>query len=183
METRRYDLAFDAEFSLVSLVGEAPEVGALPAELTPAESLRMLGSRGGALTIFTAREWDVPFTVEISEHEPSEDFDGWEHVAEAAIRVGTDGLRLGSDGVSEFKEAKRFDLEPGTYRVRVSYGGLREIEEGDGELDDDHYRIQLWPGPQSEPVVLKQMDPAIAASMPYPQMYGHFIERGLIPKE
>lgn len=55
--------------------------------------------------------------------------------------------------------------------------------EGESEPDDDHYRIQLWPGPQSEPVVLKQIDPAIAASMPYPEMYGHFIERGLIPKE
>ena len=30
---------------------------------------------------------------------------------------------------------------------------------------------------------LKQMDPAIAASMPYPQMYGHFVERGGLPKE
>ncbi|MCP4561876.1 MAG: hypothetical protein GY873_31910 [Bosea sp.] len=183
MDTRRYDLVFDAEFSLVYLVGEAPEARTLPAELTPAESLRMLGSRDGALTIFTVREWDVPFTVEISERAPPEGFDGWEHVVEAAIHVGADGLRLGSDGASEFKEAKRFELAPGTYRVRVSYGGLREIEDGDSELDDDHYRIQLWPGPQSEPVVLKQMDPAIAASMPYPQMYGHFIERGLMPKE
>lgn len=96
--------------------------------------------------------------------------------------MGADGLRLGSDGVSKFKEAKRLDLQPGTYRVRVSYGGLR-VMEGESEPDDDHYRIQLWPGPQSEPVVLKQIDPAIAASMPYPEMYGHFIERGLIPKE
>lgn len=182
MDTCRYDLMFDAEFSLVYLVGEAAQAGRLPTELAHAESLRMLGSRDGAVTIFTAREWDVPFAVEISERTPPEDFDGWEHVIEAAIRVGTDGLRLGTDGVSEFKEAKRFHLEPGTYRVRVSYGGLSEVEEGESELDDDHYRIQLWPGPQSEPVVLKQMDPAIAASMPYPEMYGHFMERGLIPK-
>ncbi|MDQ0305000.1 hypothetical protein [Ancylobacter polymorphus] len=183
MDTRRYELVFDAEFSLVYLVGEAPEAGTVPAELTHAECLRMLGSRDGAVTIFTAREWDVTVAVEISERAPQEDFDGWEHVVEAAIRVGADGLRLGSDGASAFKEAKRFHLEPGTYRVRVSYGGLRGMEDGDSELDDDHYRIQLWPGPQSEPVVLKQMDPAIAASMPYPQMYGHFIEHSLFPKE
>lgn len=182
MDTRRYELVFDAEFSLVYLVGEPPEAGTSPAELTYAESLRMLGSGDGAVTIVTAREWDVPFTVEISERPPSEDFAGWEHVVEAAIRVGADGLRLGSDGVSEFKEAKRFDFEPGSYRVRVSYGGLRVMEEGEAELDDDRYRIQLWPGPPSEPAVLKQMDPAIAASMPYPVMYGHFMERGLVSK-
>ncbi|HQS46680.1 MAG: hypothetical protein B7Y12_05345 [Rhizobiales bacterium 24-66-13] len=182
MNPRRYDLELDAEFGLIYLVGEAPDAGTSPAELTHAESLRMLGSRDGAVTIFTAREWDVPVDVEICENAPADDFDGWQHVVEAAVRVGADGLRLGSDVVSAFKEAKRFDLEPGTYRVRVSYGGLREIEEGDSELDDDHYRIQLWPGPQGEPVVLKQMDPAIAASMPYPQMYGHFMESGLIPR-
>ena len=34
MDTRRYDLVFDAEFSLVYLVGEAPEARTLPAELT-----------------------------------------------------------------------------------------------------------------------------------------------------
>lgn len=183
MNPHRYDIELDAEFGLIYLVGKAPDAGTSPPELTHAESLRMLGSRDGAVMIFTAREWDVTVAVEISERAPQEDFDRWEHVVETAIRVGADSLRLGSDGVSEFKVAKRFDLEPGTYRVRVSYGGLREIEEGDSELDDDHYRIQLWPGPQGELVVLKQMDPAIAASMPYPQMYGHFIERGLIPKD
>ena len=183
MDTRRYELVFDAEFSLVYLVGEPPEAGTLRAELTYAESLRMFGSRDGAVTIFTAREWDVPVAVEICESAPVEDFDGWEHVVEAAICVGGDGLRLGSDAIPGFEEAKRFDLEPGTDRVRVSYGGLRVMEAGDSELDDDRYRIQLWPGPHGEPVVLKQMDPAIAASMPYPQMYGHFVERGGLPKE
>lgn len=77
MNTRRHDLVFDAEFSLVYLLGEAPDAGTSLAELTHAESVRMLGSRDGAVAIFTAREWDVPIAVEISESAPPEDFDGW----------------------------------------------------------------------------------------------------------
>ena len=151
MNPRRYELEFDAEFGLIYLVGKAPDAGTSPPELTHAESRRMLGSRDGAIAIFTARERDVPVAVEICESAPVEDFDGWEHVVEAAICVGGDGLRLGSDAIPGFEEAKRFDLEPGTYCVTVDpqTAGNEAIAAGrwttplSGRLDTAASRIVL----------------------------------------
>jgi hypothetical protein len=44
---------------------------------------------------------------------------------------------------------------PGVYRARVFYGKLASLSD-DGLEGDDHYRIILWPGSPSTPVVLKQ---------------------------
>ncbi|MDW4736332.1 hypothetical protein NQ293_26040, partial [Escherichia coli] len=52
-------------------------------------------------------------------------------------------------------DAARIDVAPGTYRVRVSYGGLDTLSE-DGLEGDDRYRLQLWPAPPIAVRVVKQ---------------------------
>jgi hypothetical protein len=125
----------------------------------------MLCVADGIVAIGTARFGDVPAAVEIFDEMPPTDLDVWDHVTECGINLASGGLLLAGGTDALLKDAKRIDIAPGHYRVRISYGGLAAIAP-DEVSPGDRYRAQLWLGPRSEPAVLKQMEAAIAARMP-----------------
>lgn len=97
----------------------------------------------------------VPIALERHDGEPMESLDGWDHVAECSLDLPTGQLLvdecLGSP-------VAHLSLLPGSWRVRVFYGGLSTIT--DDEFDgDDYYTVLLWPGPPCELIVLKQCPP------------------------
>ena len=85
--------------------------------------------------------------------EPVLELDRWDRVNECSIAI--ESTKLVIAGCTDyFPDAKRIKLTPGTYRVRVLYGKLGTVSE-DGIEGDDHYQLQLWPGPAIDPVVVK----------------------------
>jgi hypothetical protein len=115
---------------------------------------RMLAIAPGTIGIGTARNMDVPVTVEIRDQEPGDDLPDWDHVVEANLDVASG--RIVVAGCSDyFPDAMRIAVSPGSYRVRVSYGALDTLSE-DGLSGDDHYRVQLWPDSSANFRILKR---------------------------
>ena len=115
---------------------------------------RLLATAPGAVGIGTVRNMDVPVSVQLLEHEPRDDSSRWDHVVEASLDVASGRIVIA--GCSDyFPDARRIDVPPGTYRVRVSYGALDTLSE-DGLDGDDHYRLQLWPATSTDVRVLKR---------------------------
>jgi hypothetical protein len=54
-----------------------------------------------------------------------------------------------------FADAPRIAMAPGAYRARVYYGGIATVSADELE-GEDHYRVELWPEPESSaaPIVL-----------------------------
>ena len=115
---------------------------------------RMFAVTTGMVGIGTARNMDVPVTLEFLDAEPPHDFADFDHVVEGSLVVSTGPLVV-AGCTDYFPDADRFPLEPGTYRVRLSCSGLDSLSE-DGLEGKDHYLVQLWLGSLIEPIVLKQ---------------------------
>lgn len=114
---------------------------------------RMLAAGADLVAVGTARNCDVPVTLEILGGEPPNDFADWDHVVECGIHLSSGRLIL--FGCTEDpKEAPRFHVRPGDYCARISYGNLTELFSAlEG---NDRYRVQLWPGTRSEVSVAKR---------------------------
>lgn len=120
---------------------------------TDATVERMLAVSPGLIAVGTARNMDVPVTLELLDDAPPEDFAGWDRVIECGLAVASG--RIAVAGCTDyFPDSPRFDLAAGDYRARVSYGGLEELSE-DGLEGEDRYRVQLWPGAADGVVVRK----------------------------
>jgi hypothetical protein len=122
-----------------------------------AATARLLALAPGTIGIGTVRNVEVPVVIEIHERAPEADFAAWDHVVEAAISVASG--RLVVAGCTDYlPDAKRIPLAPGSYRARISYGGLDTVSE-DGLEGEDRYRVQLWGAPESEVRIVKQRAP------------------------
>lgn len=115
---------------------------------------RHVGVYPGALCILTARNMDVPLTVEVYTAAPQDDLTVWDHVVEASLDVPSGCVQV-SAGVNEY--APEIRLAAGTYRARVYFGGVYTLS-ADGMDGSDHYRVVLWPGAAGDPVVLRAAD-------------------------
>jgi hypothetical protein len=93
-------------------------------------------------------------SFELLAQEPEQDFEAWDQVTECSIEVPSGRLVI-AGCTDYFPDAARIEVAAGTYRVRVSYGGLDTLSE-DGLDGDDHYRVQLWMASKIEPRVLKE---------------------------
>jgi hypothetical protein len=114
---------------------------------------RMLAVARGVVAIGTARNFYVPVRVELHGEEPELDLENWDHAVECELRV--DSGRIVVAGITEDPdEAAHVPVSPGVYRVRVSYGSLKEISD-DRLQGRDHYRVQLWLGSFAAPRILK----------------------------
>jgi hypothetical protein len=115
---------------------------------------RMLALAPGTVGIGTVRNMDVPVTVDILDHAPEDDFSEWDHVVETSLDVASGRIVIA--GCTDYvPDAKRIEIPPGTYRVRVSYGALDTLSE-DGLSGDDRYRLQLWLAAPTAVRILKQ---------------------------
>ncbi len=114
----------------------------------------MLGIVPGLIQIGTARNMTVPVDVEVRDSEPEEDFNRWDHIAEAGIVISS-GAMIIAGLMDDPDEAARIEIKPGSYRARVCYGDL-DILSTDGLEGDDHYKVALWPGEFTGVKVIKR---------------------------
>ena len=115
---------------------------------------RLLAVAPGAVGVGTVRNMAVPVSVEVLDAEPENDAESWDHVTECGLAVPTGRIVI-AGCTDYFPDATRIEVSPGPYRIRISYGSLNSLSV-DGLSGNDHYRVQLWPGPTVEPRVLKQ---------------------------
>lgn len=154
-----YAFNLDADYFQFSLEEESDlsdgSCGAPIAEGWTAQTVAdMLVVVPHAIAVGTARYAIVPVTIELRDDAPPADnFDGWDHVTECSIEIGIG--RLVVNGGDYWPDNARIPVPPGTYAVRILYGGLDTLSE-DGLEGDDHYRVLLWPGAERPPAVLKR---------------------------
>jgi hypothetical protein len=123
-------------------IGDEAATGDLSQAWNQETTDRLLAVAAGTVGIGTVRNMDVPVTLEILEREPADDFSEWDHVVEASLDVRSGRILIA--GCTDYvPDAKRIEVAPGSYRVRVSYGALDTLS-GDGLSGDDRYRLQLW---------------------------------------
>ena len=115
---------------------------------------RMFAVSSGVVGIGTARNMSVPIRLEFLDSEPAQDLANFDHVVEGSLHI-SDGPLVVAGCTDYFPDAARFNLEPGTYRVRLSASGISSLSE-DGLVGQDLYRLQLWQAPYIEPIVHKQ---------------------------
>ena len=115
---------------------------------------QMIAVDPGIVGICTARNMEVPVRVDLLDTRPDDDFDRWDHVAEVSLDASSGQIVI-AGCVDYFPEAKRLPVSPGSYRVRVYYGGLNTLRE-DGLDGEDHYHVVLWPEKHRSPEVLKK---------------------------
>ena len=115
---------------------------------------RMLAVGPDLIAIGTARNMDVPLTLEVSDSEPVSDISEWDQVIECALALPSGTvIAFGCTEVPD--DAERFQVDPGSYLARVSYGNLADLSD-DGLEGNDRYRVQLWPGKADGVIVVKR---------------------------
>ncbi|WP_019699818.1 hypothetical protein [Paracidovorax oryzae] len=150
---RTHHLRLLADYHQFILQDEAAE-GDLSSAWDQAAVHRMLAVAPGIVGCGTVRNMQVPVTLELWDAEPPADFEHFDHVVEASLAVATGTLVVA--GCTDYlPDAARFALVLGVYRVRLSAAGLGSLSE-DGLEGEDWYRVQMWPGAEAAPVVVKQ---------------------------
>lgn len=107
----------------------------------------------GTIWVQTARNMNVPVTIEVRDFMPDESLSDWDKVFECSINFSSGKIVVA--GCTEYlPDAARIEVVPGPYRARICHGGLVTLQE-DGLEGDDHYKVILWPVPLTEPSRLK----------------------------
>lgn len=148
-----YSLNLFADYHQFYLQDEQAETDT-PADWGEQLTTHMIAVDPGIVGIGTARNMTVPVRVDLLVTRPDDDFDGWDHVAEASLEVPSGQIVI-AGCTDYFPEAKRLPVSPGSYRVRVYSGGLNTLSE-DGLDGEDHYQVVLWPEKYRAPEVLKK---------------------------
>lgn len=102
---------------------------------------RMLAIEEGLVAVGTARNVEVPVTIEIHDSEPMLKAEHFSRVNECSLKIWSNKMTIA--GCTDYlPDAARIEIEPSIYRVRILYGNLESVEnEIDGE---DFYILQLW---------------------------------------
>lgn len=122
-------------------------------------SALMLATGPDLIAVGTARNMDVPVSLEILDAEPVPQLDAWDQVIDCGLAIPSGALIL--FGCTENPgDAPIIRLEPGSYCARISYAGLGLLSE-DGLDGEDNYRVQVWKGQASAIAVLKLRPPEL----------------------
>ena len=148
-----HDLNLFADYFQFYLQDESTD-GDLSDAWDPSAVQRMFAISNGVVGIGTARNMEVPATLEFLDSEPALHLGNFDHVVEGSLHIKSGPLVV-AGCTDYFPDALRFELVPGTYRVRLCASGLSSLSE-DGLNGQDHYLVQLWQAPHIEPTVLKQ---------------------------
>lgn len=116
-----------------------------------------IGLEPHSISVGAARADVVETTLIVHESAPALVPDA-EHAVEADLIVATGAVLL--VGCSEPRDpTQALDVEPGRYRVRVSYVPTDQPSNADPDVDGDHftYLIDMWPsGEDAQLAVLRQ---------------------------
>lgn len=153
MATQRHHFDLFADYFQFYLQDE-PAEGNLADSWTQEATDRLLAISDGTIGVGTVRNMTVPVDVEVLDAGPQDSFDEWDQVNECCVDVRSG--RIVVAGCTDcFPDAARIQVAPGMYRARVYYANLDALSE-DGLEGQDHYRVVLWPGDPTQPVILKQ---------------------------
>ena len=122
-----------------------------PENYTDEDIQRRIKAEKYIIVIQPERNMTVPVELEVLDSHPSNEFEEWQHIAEASL-VLPSGKLLIEDFYGEIKDA--IDLGSGIYRIRAYYGNLDKLS-FNGLEGDDHYKIIVWQAPFEEVKVLK----------------------------
>jgi hypothetical protein len=148
-----YNLNLFADYHQFYLQDEQAETDT-PEDWGEHLTTRMIAVDPGIVGVTTARNMTVPVRVDLLAARPNDNFDSWDHVAEASLEAPSGQIVI-AGCMDYFPDAKRFPVLPGCYRVRVYYGGLNTLSE-DGLDGEDHYQVALWPEECRSVEVLKK---------------------------
>jgi hypothetical protein len=153
MATQRHHFDLFADYHQFYLQDDLVN-GNLADSWTQEATDRLLAITDGTIGVGTVRDMTVPVDVEVLDAEPQDSFDEWDQVNECCIDVRS-GRIVVAGCTYYFPDAARIQITPGMYRARIYYGKLDSLSE-DGLEGEDHYRVLLWPGEPTPPVVLKK---------------------------
>jgi hypothetical protein len=123
-----------------------------PTDWIDTDVARRLKAAPNIVVVCPIRNMTVPVEVQIHQAEPPYDGSQWDHIAECSLDLPTGKLVVHE---CTGGPVGRFNLAPGTYRVRAFYGALDTLYNND--LDgDDHYLVVLWPGGPTDLRVIKE---------------------------
>lgn len=128
------------------------DAGMAPEDYTDEDIKRLVKVAESVVVVQPVGNMTVPVELEVWASDPGFQQSEWDHVAECALAVPTGRLQ-----VHECMGGPVLNLSvtPGSYRVRVLFGGLGTLSE-DGLEGADRYKITLWPGSPSPLRVVKQ---------------------------
>jgi hypothetical protein len=95
-----------------------------------------------AIGIQTMRNMTVPVEVVVTDKAPEDDFSEYDRVNECSLEVPSGKIVV--MGNEYFPEAKRIEVVPGIYRVRIYYKNLDTVDIDQLEGHDE-YKVVLWP--------------------------------------
>lgn len=94
--------------------------------------------------IGTARNMDVPLSLNIHETRPELDHHAWDHIVECSIGLPSGILSI--SGTTDYiKDFNKINLSPGIYNILICYAGLGTISY-DGLDGNDAYTVHAWKG-------------------------------------
>jgi hypothetical protein len=116
-----------------------------------------------AIAVGTTVNVFVAVTLEVLEAEPEDDSAEFDHVVEGSLQIPSG--RLVVMGCTDYEpQAARFGVAAGPIRARVARSNLAEAERlGIDSADDpatmERLRLQVWPAPLGNRVVIKRWQP------------------------
>ena len=131
---------------------DAEEFIEFPTDYTDKDVQRRIKAEKHIVVIQPERNMTVPVELEILNSAPNNNFDQWQHIAEASLELPSGKLQL-EECCGETKDI--INLDSGSYRIRAYYGDLDKLS-FNGLEGDDHYKIIIWQAPFEEVNVLKQ---------------------------
>jgi hypothetical protein len=96
----------------------------------------------------------VTVLVDVHEQRPTIVLDQWSHAVICSIDAPSGRLVVWSPE-SDFAQAPRIVVSPGTYQALLLYGGLDTVDDENAMEGCDVYRISVWPGTSIPPDILK----------------------------
>lgn len=149
----RYEFQLSANYHQFYIQDEVAD-GNLSDAWTPDAVERLLALAPGVVGIGTARNTDVPVTIDVLDSEPAKAVGVSDHIVECSISI-TSGIIVVAGCTDDFPDAARIRVQPGCYRVRVNFAGLGSVSD-DGLEGSDRYHLQLWLAPIGDITVLNK---------------------------
>ncbi len=133
---------------------DAEEYPDAPTDYTDEDIQRRIKAEKNVVVIQPERNMTVPVDLEILDSAPPENFENWDHVAEASLDLPSGKLQI-EECTGNVKDI--LVLSSGSYKIRVFYRGLDKLS-FDGLEGDDYYKIVMWQAPFEDVKVLKQYE-------------------------
>ncbi len=133
---------------------DAKEYPNAPEDWSDEDVRRRIKAEKYIVVIQPERNMTVPVDLEIVGSMPDDDFENWNHVAEASLDLPSGKLLIEECGGGIIDTIV---LSPNSYRIRAYYGDLDKLS-FDGLEGKDHYKIIMWQAPFEDVKVLKQYE-------------------------